>query len=201
MKNLTKTLLASAVLTLAAGSAFAQLTPSGTALAPTCTIGFSTTAAGAATAALPITLPPVPRGVVNALTAAGPIKAAAYKTTFFVKPIDTTCVGGASGTFNVYFSASAADTNNVKKASNTTTSADKALNLVIDLIPTTATTKATADLGMDMTLTTAADQHGMAAVNITNGALSVDARYWKTTTAVTAGTNVSGRFTATIEYQ
>lgn len=197
MKNLSKTLLASAALTLAAGSAFADLTANGAMATATCALGFSATSAGNATANLTITVPTVSTAQVNALAAAGPIKDTFHKTTFFVKPISTSCISsGGAGTFNVYFTSSS----NTAKAANTATTTP-ASNLTIDLVPTSPTSIATADSGMDLTKLTAATQHGMTNALISSGNFSVDARYWKTSALTTTGSNVTSVFVANSEYQ
>ncbi len=202
LKNLSKALVAVAALTLATGSAFAQLSVSGTTVASTCAIGFSSTVLGAATSTLTLTaLPALSFTQANALTAAGPIVDSLHKATFFVKPTATTCISaGGAGTFNVRFSTTTPDTTDVTKAKNTATTL-AANNIVIDLVPTVPTAFATSLTGMDLTRASAASQHGMPSVAIATGSFSVDARYWKTSAVTTTGTNVAGVFVATAEYQ
>ncbi|MEI7515971.1 MAG: hypothetical protein WCK81_11340 [Betaproteobacteria bacterium] len=201
LNNLSKALVAVAALTLGTGSAFAQLTVNGAIGAATCSLGVATTAAGTATTASTVVLPNVSLTAVNAVTAAGALADTRSQTTFFIKPTVPTCVStGASGNFNVYFSSTAKDTTATTKAANVAT-ASAASNLVIDLVPTTATTVATATSGMDITKLTSGTQHGIPAQALLTGSFSFNARYWKTSAAATTGTNVSALYTINGEYQ
>jgi len=176
IKNLSKTLIASAALTLAAGSAFANLDVQGSVLPSTCALGvFSTTAA--ATEAT-ITLPNITTAQLK--NAVGGITTVGLNTAFYVKPTNRSCTSTGT-TFNVNFYATSVDTNVNTRVANSGT----ATGVTTDLIQTNLVSS-----GVGMTIgtaaTTAATQHGVAAAIILSGSLAFSVRYYKTTTA-TAG--------------
>ena len=198
MKNFPKAFAALAALSFVGTSAFAQLTVNGAVNATSCALGVTTSATGTPTVTTIIRLSDIltsnARLAVNG--AVGPIQDTATNTSFFVRPTATTCgTTGTAGTFNVYFTPGSLDTNAPTKVANTATGT-KATNLVIDLVPTSGTTVAPLTSGIDMTQTTAATQHGLAAATISTGAtLNFNARYYKTTLAATTGSTVTGAYT------
>lgn len=201
MKNFPKALAALAALSFVGTSAFAQLTVNGAVTATSCALGVTTSATGTPTTSATITLP----GLLSSNTrlalngAVGPLTDASVNTTFYVRPTVVSCGStGTAGTFNVYFTPGSLDTTVGTKAANTATTGTKASNLVIDLVPAGGTTTAPLTTGIDMTKTSAADQHGLANANIqASSTLNFNARYYKTTTAATSGSTVSAVYTLT----
>jgi hypothetical protein len=199
MKNFPKAFAALAALSFVGTSAFAQLTVNGLVNATSCALGVTASATGAPTTSATIRLTDIlasnARLALNG--AVGPIQDAPVNTSFFVRPTSTSCGStGTTGTFNVYFSTGSYDTNVATKAANTSAVGTRASNLVIDLVPTGGTTVAPLTSGMDMTQTTPATQHGLAAAPISTGAtLNFNARYYKTTTAATSGSTVTAVYT------
>jgi type 1 fimbria pilin len=210
MKNQTKkfsnTMAVFVLMSLASTSVFAQaLGGKGTVSAVTCVLA-AYSSATSTTALTDVTLPVVATTTLSSLTAAGPLQSSLYSTSFFVKPTDNTCIGGAAtGNFNVRFSsATGADTSAATKAKNGGTAA----SVTIDLVPVTSagvigTPTAPAATGMSMTATTAALQHGLPNVLLASGNLQFQARYYRTNvvaaTPVTVGTVITS-MTMTTEY-
>lgn len=199
MKNFPKALAALAALSFVGTSAFAQLTVNGAVNATSCALGVTTSATGTPTTSATIRVPDLlsSNTRLQALGAVGPFTDASLNTSFYVRPTVVSCGStGTTGAFNVYFSTTSFDATAITKAANTSAAGTRASNLVIDLVPTGGTTKAPLASGMDITQTTAADQHGLANANIQAGStLNFNARYYKTTTAATTGTTVTAVYT------
>jgi hypothetical protein len=199
MKNFPKAFASLAALSFVGTSAFAQLTVNGAVSATSCALGVTTSTTGTPTVTTIIRLSDILASNTRlaANGAVGPIQDALVNTSFFVRPTATTCGStGTAGTFNVYFTPGSFDTAAPTKAANTAAAGTRASNLVIDLVPTNGTTVAPLANGIDMTQTTAALQHGLAAANIQTGAtLNFNARYYKTTTAATTGSGVTAVYT------
>jgi hypothetical protein len=202
MKNFPKAFAALAALSFVGTSAFAQLTVNGTIAAASCALGVTTSATGTPTTSATLGLPNLATTTLTAQTAAGPILGAGVLTTFFVKPTSATCTSpGTAGTFNIYFSSANLDTIATTKAANVATLATRASNVVIDLVPYTATTTAPIGTGMDITKTTGLTQHGMPAQPLSTGSFQFNARYYKTSAAATTGSGVSATYVLNNEYQ
>ena len=197
MKNLTKTLLASAALSLAAGSAFAQSTLSvtGATKAATCALG-AYLATAPNTAVTTFALPDISTAALG--TTVGPINAANYTKEFLIKPTLSTCISsGTGGTFNASFSATNTDANVPTRARNTGT----ATGITVDLVQTASASTGTG-LSIPTTPTTGALQHGLANQPIATGTgLAFTARYYKTLATASSVGTVSTSFTVNNEYQ
>ena len=198
MKNLTKTLLASAALSLAAGSAFAQtstLTVTGNTKAATCALG-AYLATAPTVVVTSFALPDISTAALG--TTVGPINAANYTKEFLIKPTSSTCISsGTGGTFNASFSATNTDANVPTRAKNNGT----ATGITVDLVQTASASTGTG-LSIPTAPTTGAIQHGLANQPIATGTgLAFTARYYKTLVAASSVGSVTTSFTVNNEYQ
>lgn len=205
IKNLSKTLIASAALTLAVGSAFAETVQvNGTVTDNACVLKFFPNGGTVSSVNIPIgnitvqdlgltvgypvnnnTGVPI---TIKAQTAAG----TACSVNLLGVPITQ---------FNTTWDVGTATTivvpNFGTKAANAQSSANgPAANVTIDLLPSGTGAKVT---GLDLAGTTAAAQHGLSAVALATGQVFT-AKFFKTnTTRATAG-SVAVNYTATATY-
>lgn len=205
IKNLSKTLIASAALTLAAGSAFAEtFQVNGTVTDNACVLKFFPNGGTVSSVNIPI-------GNITVqdlgLTVGYPVNnnTGVPITIKAQTAAGTACSVNLSGVpitqFNTTWDVGTATKivvpNFGTKAANAQSSANgPAANVTIDLLPSGTGAKAT---GLDLAGTTAAAQHGLSAVALATGQVFT-AKFFKTnTTRATAG-SVAVNYTATATY-
>lgn len=206
LNNLSKTLLASAVLTLAAGSTFAEsLGATGTVAAGVaCSLKFIT---GANTYTNEITLPTGTTTSDLGLTVGYPTSNN-NGTEFTIKAEGqangSTCDnGGTAGVRVTQFNTTFASAGTLipltafgSKAPNTEAAANAATGVTIDLVPKTGTRTTT---GLNLAGVGSGNQHGQAAANLATGQVFT-AKYIKTTTAAATAGKVTVAYTVTAAY-
>ena len=205
IKNLSKTLIASTVLTLAAGSAFAEtLGATGTVTAAaTCTLRFFASAAPNT----PVTSVTLPTGttITDLGRTVGHPTSNNSGTEFSIKAQTSTGAACNTGTtpgvvvtqFNTTWAATGTPIvvpGFGSKAANTVTAG--AANVTIDLIPSGTGAKTT---GLDLAGADAAAQHGLGAANLATGQ-TFTAKYIKTNTTIATAGTVTVSYTVTAGY-
>jgi hypothetical protein len=202
LKNLSKTLIASAALALVAGSAFAEAySITGTVVAATCTLKFF--ANGSAVSGASFIMPSSPSTAELGTTVGFPTSSNTGWNIVIKAQTATNgvCVstGVGSTTFNTTWTATGTPfaTTSGQKAGNTAT-ATPATNVTIDLLPVGSATRALT--GLDLAGANSAAQHGLSNALLATGQ-TFTARYFKPNTTVATAGAVSVDYTVTAAYQ
>ena len=202
LKNLSKTLIASAALALVAGSAFAEAySITGTVVAATCTLKFF--ANGLGTSGTSFVMPSSP-STADLGTAVGFPTGTNAGWSIVIKAqtaANGVCVstGVLGTTFNTTWTAAGTPfaTTSGQKAGNTAT-VTPATNVTIDLLPVGSLTRALT--GLDLAGATSAAQHGLSTALLATGQ-TFTAKYFKPNTTLATAGAVKVDYTVTAAYQ